>query len=576
MRNFVFKKQTLVWGLMLSALFVAGEVQAKSVYLAANHHTRQFDAWALNPDGTVTYQSTYNLQYSTDPAGIAIDAVTGTGNPLMFISSEFSGGVEIIDPVTLTYIGVSSGPRNLAGVDVDDVDNVIYALLRGRNTLYIYTYNDDGTGVTQQAAVNLPGMSGGFGLAFDDTRDILWVTDYYGYRVRAYDVTDWSNITERADLTVTVVHRPIDVAMDRVRNIVYTVGGYAGSPYLSKVDVGTGVEEIINLGVGGVGCAVEETTGYVYLTRGTSSAGDDVQVWDTSTSPFTLVQDTPRIGNPAGLAIANVSYNPLNLAKNDVIEGTGIAVGSEFTYEISSDNLLNTTDDAEDVIIIDTLPGELDFVSATDGGVYDPAQHIVTWDVGIIPAGGSGPDIDLVVRVNDGAVPGQTVHNYCTIQYTIAGQETETTVVDDEGSEDPDDEEGTPIIAPQPSLCADVYRWSLTHLPPFEWAPYPIIFIGWTDAHFVNSGEGDAYNVVATITCVPSNVTIYDGEVVLGDIPAGESAWSIDAFGLAVDMTVPSDPDQGITWRVEYDDSEGVHHVVEGVPEFCGGYVNCP
>ena len=74
------------------------------------------------------------------------------------------------------------------------------------------------------------------------------------------------------------------------------------------------------------------------------------------------------IGNPAGICIANTGRNPLNLAKNDIIHGSVAAVGDDFTYEITCDNLLNSTMDVENVTILDTMPPELDFVSATSAG----------------------------------------------------------------------------------------------------------------------------------------------------------------------------------------------------------------
>ena len=555
--------------LAILAIALVGTAAAKSVYLSANHHTKQFDAWNINPDGTVSYQATYSLQYSTDPAGIGIDAITATGDPIMFITSEFSRGVEIVDPVSLTYLGVSSGPSNLAGVDVDDADDIVYTLKRATNDLYIYSWDPVALTLTQQAVIDLPGMRYGYGIAFDDTRDILWVTDTNNKMVRAYDVdvTNWNDIVEIPGMSFQVHHPPIDVTVDMTRNIVYTVGAWAGSPDLSKYDVATGTETWVNMGVGGIGVAVEEIKGYVYLTRGTSSSGDDIQVWDTSTSPFTLVQDTPRIGNPAGIAIARVSYNPLNLAKNDIIVGNGVSVGSEFTFEITCDNVLNPDDDAVGVTITDDLPVELDFVSATHSGIYDPSTHTVLWDIGTIPAGETGPLIELVVRVNQQANPGTTIHNYCTIRATVGGQDVETTVTDDEGGDPADD--GTDIIPPQANLCPDEYRWSDYHTPGYEWDPFPLLFRSWNDVHFVNNGPGDAFNVVASISYVPANVVAVDGDVTLGDIPAGSSAWSSDFFNLEVDMTNPQNPNEGIKWTVEYDDSGGNHHVVENVPEFC-------
>jgi sugar lactone lactonase YvrE len=428
---------------------VPGNAVAKSLYMAAEHHRRLFDAWNINPDGTATKQATYNLRYSTDPAGVAIDVDSET----LFITSEFSGGVEMVDPVTLTYIGVSPGPSNLAGIDVDDADNIVYSVRRWSDDLYIFDWDQVSKTITLLARIDLPNCIGAFGIALDETRDILWVADTAAGVVRAYNVavSTWSDITEITDMNFRPSHKPVDVAVDRKRNIVYTVsiiGGAAvpggtGSPFLSKYDVGTGMETIVHMGHAGVGVAVDEINGFVYVTGG-AYAGDNLTVWDTSTTPFTKIQDTGRIGNPAGLAIGNVSYNPLRLAKNDIIQGEGVSIGSNFTYQMNYDNSFNPTLDVHNVTILDNLPAEVDFVSATEGGLYDPDTHTVLWDIGTIPAGATGPTIDLVVKVNQNAILGSTIHNYCTIE----GDEIPPTTVIDQDPEDPDDEPGTPIIEP--------------------------------------------------------------------------------------------------------------------------------
>jgi parallel beta-helix repeat protein len=124
---------------------------------------------------------------------------------------------------------------------------------------------------------------------------------------------------------------------------------------------------------------------------------------------------------------------------------------------------------------------------------------------------------------------------------------------------------------PEPELCPDEYRWSAYHIPGYEWDPFPNLFRSWNDVHFLNSGPGDAFSVSATISYAPANVVIVDGDVTLGDIPAGGGAWSQDFFELGVNMTyVPlPPPDEGIKWTVEYDDAAGNHHVIVDVPEFC-------
>src|SRR5918992_2963363 len=69
----------------------------------------------------------------------------------------------------------------------------------------------------------------------------------------------------------------------------------------------------------------------------------------------------------AALAIAALvpasalAQSDLTITKNDSADP--VSVGSEFTYSISVTN--NGTDAATNVEVVDTLPSEVDFVSAT-------------------------------------------------------------------------------------------------------------------------------------------------------------------------------------------------------------------
>jgi uncharacterized repeat protein (TIGR01451 family) len=513
------------------------------------------------------------------------DPATGQPrDPIMFVSTEGTGGIEVINPVNLQFHGVAPGPVNMGGVDVDDVNNILFSIQRGTSSwggsgtsnLYVYTYNDDGTGITPLANYTIPNHGYGMDLAFDDLRDVLWIGDVQYRMVKAYkkDNPTWTSIHEDTSLSFNVSHNPVDIAVDRQRNIVYTGGAWLGSYLLTKYDVSAGIESTVNTGFGVMGVAVDEVTGYVYLTRGgASGAGEgDVQVWDCSTSPFTLIQDTPNIGNPAGIAIGNVSYNPLNLAKNDTVQGYGVHIGQTFTYEITYDNKNNAIV-ATNVTAVDTLPPELDFVSETlngvpGTGVYDAGAHTVTWDIGNLPAGDPGGLIELVVRVNQSAVGGTTIYNYCTIQ---SDQTPQTTV---EGK-DPDNpqpgEPGTGIICRLADLWAVEYRYGAPP-PGYDMSNMPL-FKSWLEVRIENQGSGDAKNVIAKLNNhKPANVTILpdpEDRVALGDIPAGSSAWSSgDTFTVIVDMSNQQDPNLGIHWDIEYDDECGNHHIVLDVPEF--------
>jgi len=460
---FTLPKMVLLLGILI--LIMSGTVFAKSVYLSANHHTAQFDAWNINPDGTTNFQSTSSLSYSTDPSGIGIDAITTNDEPIMFISSEFSAGVEIVNPVTLEYMGVSTGPSNLAGVDVDDKDDIVYALRRASNSLYIYQWDPIAKSMTQLALIYLPGLGSGYGIALDDSRDILWVGDTYTNTVMAYDVNvaAWTDIAEVPSMSFAAGHVPVDITVDSKRNIVYSAGGWLGSTNISKYEVDAGILTVHNLGYGAMGIAVDEITGYVYMTAGGLYGGggpDNLQVWNCSASPFVLLQASQDLGNPAGLAVPNqgqVSFNPYNLAKNDEVQGFGVYIGQTFTYDLNFDNLDNTSD-ATGVMLVDNLPPELDFVSETaDGvpgtGVYDAMARTVTWNIGTIPAGQAGPPVELVVQVNDNASANTTIYNYATIW---SDQEDSTSVVG-EDPDDPNEGPGTEIVPPPPS--ADLFGY---------------------------------------------------------------------------------------------------------------------
>jgi uncharacterized repeat protein (TIGR01451 family) len=533
------------------------------LYLVANHHTAQFDAWNINPDCTATYQFKVNLSYATDPAGIGMDESSNT----LFISSEFSlAGLEMVDATTMTSVGKSdTGVTNCGGVEVDDANDIVYTIKRAGNTLYAYDWDPVAKTLTLKAGFpkTLPGCSGGYGIALDETAGILWVADGYGNKARAYDTGTWNEDTTKS---FTPSHKPIDIAVDRQRGFVYTVsmsygaGGPGGSNLLSKYDLATSTETTVNLGHQGVGLAVEEIKGCVYVTG--DSYARKLEVWDTSTSPWTQVQVSGVSGSPAGICIPQeeVAYNPLNLAKTDgLAPGDCVNAGDNITYTISYDNTQNQNP-VNNVTIVDTLPPETNYVSDSGGGIYNAGTHTVTWNIGTLPGGDPGGSIQLVVQVDPSTTLGITITDYCTID----SDETPKTTVTEQTD--------ICVSCPPADLWAVEYRYGAPP-PGYDMSGWPL-FKSWLEVRIENQGSGDAENVIATINNnKPLNVTILpdpEDRVALGDIPAGGSAWSSgDTFTLIVDMANPSpDPMLGIHWNIEYDDECGNHHVVLDVPEF--------
>ena len=557
---------------------MVGAASAKTLYLVADHHTGQFDAWNINPDGTTNYLNTYNIHHS-DPAGIAcwVPPKGSSYHGYIFITSEFSSGVEVVDASTFKYVTTSSGPSNLAGVAVDHDNDIVYALYRGGNSLYAYDWDPATKSLTPRPGYpkTLTTTVGGYGIAYNEETDTLWVADGWGNKARAYNLIG-GTWTEDTSKSFTPSHKPIDIVVDRQRNIVYTVSMSAGaatpwgagSTILSKYDLSTNTETTGTLTDQGVGVTVDEVTGYVYVTispYGQIGSPVGLEVWDTSISPWSRIQTAGVSGSPAGVCVPKEEIVPPACLHIDSLDD-GVAAGGcvdpndTITYQVSWSNQMagKTCGTAHNATLVADLASEVGTPSSiTGGGTYDAGTHTITWNLGDVPADDPGDTYQFVVSVTTAATPGSKITTFCTIDSDDTKPQTRSVQTD--------------VCVPTPKLCPDEYRWNTSINPKgYEWDPFPTLFRAWNDVHFVNNGTGDAYNVIATITCAPVNVNIIDGNVMLGDIPAGGSAWSKDFFLLEVDMTNPQGPDKGICWRVEYDDVAGAHHVVENVPKFCG------
>lgn len=78
-------------------------------------------------------------------------------------------------------------------------------------------------------------------------------------------------------------------------------------------------------------------------------------------------------------------------------EGSSVTPGDLITYDI---NFVNFEEFETTVLIIDALAVGVDYVSSTNGGVYDPALHTVNWILPGVPGGAQGT-VSFTVRVNE-------------------------------------------------------------------------------------------------------------------------------------------------------------------------------
>jgi uncharacterized repeat protein (TIGR01451 family) len=415
-----------VAGNVAAPVALASPAATKSMYLIADHTAGEFEAWEIHPDGTITYQATYNLSVADEPSGIGIDEDTAT----LFVTSEFGDFIELVDATTFTSLGyaVAPGATNLAGLAVDNATNTVYTIDRATNHLYVYHWNPVSKTLNLTATEDLANCVGAWGIALDDINGILYVADSLGGKIRGYDVDTWAEVK-----TFTPSQVPVGIAVDAERGFIYTsapdgtcapIGGtpHPGTDLLVKTVIATGVETSVNMVTGGgMGVAVDEATGYVYVTLGCS--GDTVQVWDTSTTLWTKIQETGDIGNPAGICIpVAVAYNPLCLHKDDGYVEC-VNRGANINYTICYNNTRNDFA-VHNVVITDNLSANVSFVSATGDGVYDADDHAVVWDIGTVEAGAATVHLYLVVKVNTTAPVNSTIDDECTIDGDETGPST--------------------------------------------------------------------------------------------------------------------------------------------------------
>ena len=89
---------------------------------------------------------------------------------------------------------------------------------------------------------------------------------------------------------------------------------------------------------------------------------------------------------------------------DDSLAMTGPAVarpGATVEYTITSSSGAKPNDGCT---VADSLPGDVTFVSASSGGVYDAATHTVSWSTGTVPAG-TVTTLKLTGQVASGAAP---------------------------------------------------------------------------------------------------------------------------------------------------------------------------
>jgi len=412
------KQYTLLLILSCSSIIasMATNSSAKSLYAIINH---QFDIiGAYSIDGSqITYQTDIQApQHSVRIIDLCIDS----DSSCLFVTYEGSDTVEIMNAKTLENEGSTTavGASNLAGIVFHEGRQHLYTVDRATRNLFVYSWNPETKSLTPYGSnpktLNDLSGEGAYGIALDTVNGNLYVTNFTN-TVHYYDIDNWSHLG-----SIDIGQIAVDIDVDTSGRYLYA-GGYYSHHYLTKVNLTGGTPQHLDIGAGVIGLAVDQDSGLVYTT----TYHNQLRVYDTSSYPFTLT-DFENISAGAGVCVplGDVVYKPnvFYLAKDDGV--SCVSPEDQFTYTISygANGYADTS-----VYIIDYLPNEVDYVSCSGGGTYDPVEHTVTWNLGSLSSGSSGT-LNVTVQVNYYAKPATSIVNTVEMEGdNYRGQATEET-----------------------------------------------------------------------------------------------------------------------------------------------------
>lgn len=417
---------------LLAMLLIPGMVSAKSLYVIADLNLSPSPIHSYDIQGAPNYLAFQTGQsvafHGSGALGIAIDPDSAK----LFVTYAASDIIQLLDATTFADLGATTAPgaSNLSAIVVDQGKSRVYTIDRNTNDLYVYDWDSStntltiapgGTG--PGGSFVLAGVGLAYGIAFDEVRDRLYIADKTSNTVRYFETSSFS---ESGSITLNS-HQPTTIAVDQVRNLIYTGAALNGDFQLGKYDLNTNAKTAVSIpsltgasaGEGVIGVAVDEDTGNVYVTTG--PAGDRLMAFDSSLNELksftkTELQAFDLIapwGDPTGLAIprTDIGFNPLNFSKHADTGGTGeVSSGKDLTYDLCYDNSAGTQL-LPNVTISDEIPTGTTFVSASGSNTLTAGT--VIWNTGNLAAGAPQACVQLVLHIT--AAVGETVTNTATI-----------------------------------------------------------------------------------------------------------------------------------------------------------------
>lgn len=333
---------------------------------------------------------------------------------VIFVSTDGSNKIRYFSALNLNFINESQEYPSVsfAGIAFDNSRSKLYAISKYTNRIYIFSWNPVAKTLNLDGGVyiSLQNAHQGLSLAVDEANGLLYVAD----RTDNIKIYRTSDMAYSGQLKAGVF--AANVAVDSKNQILYAgAGSPTGTTFLSKVNILTSAETKIDIGSPVLSIAIDDKTSNVFVT--TYNYGPMAGSLVVYTSALQYVNHVPNL-DPYGVCVAKAisSPNPIRLSISTQSNLDGFfEPGDTIIYQVCYDNVNNPGVQATNVILIDSLPAELEHISHTGNGLYSSAAHQITWNIGSIFGGAQQSCFEIKARVKTTVQPGTNIMNYAKI-----------------------------------------------------------------------------------------------------------------------------------------------------------------
>jgi uncharacterized repeat protein (TIGR01451 family) len=226
--------------------------------------------------------------------------------------------------------------------------------------------------------------------------NVAVITDGLGNRAQG-SVTSTVHADHALTVTKTAAPEPVEAGANLTYTINWAVTGNEPSPNATVVDTLPAHVDFVSATGGGV---YDPTTRKITWNLGTlmtPQSGSFTVVVAVHTPLYNATvltnvvdfRDDDPGTTPAQATAQTTVHSDHLLSISKTAAPEPVEAGANLTYTINW--AVTGNEPSPNATVVDTLPAHVSFVSATGGGVYDPATHKITWSLGelLTPQSGS-------------------------------------------------------------------------------------------------------------------------------------------------------------------------------------------